>query len=73
MEHKASLTSELAFFNLERVPPTIFITVSGRQYEAFFSASELANLIPEYADFLGTAANSLTIAEAILHYHEYDA
>lgn len=73
MEHKVSLTSELAFFDLECVPPTIFLTVSEKPYEAFFSASELADLIPEYADFLGTAATPLTIAEAILDYHEYDA
>ncbi|MGI4872767.1 MAG: hypothetical protein ACRYFX_16530 [Janthinobacterium lividum] len=73
MENKASLTSELAFFDFEQVPPTVYITVDGKQYEAFFSVSELAGLITEHAIFLGTTANPLTIAESILHYHEYDA
>jgi hypothetical protein len=70
LENKASLTSELAFFDLEQVPPYIFITVAGKQCEAFFSASELADLIPEYEVALGHAASSLAISEALLHYHD---
>jgi hypothetical protein len=70
---KVSLTNELAFFDLERIPPTIIIKVDGVEYEAFFSVAELADLIPEYAAFLGTSAQPLAIAKAILDYHQYDA
>jgi hypothetical protein len=73
MANKVGLASQLAFFDLESVPPYLLITVDGQQYEAFFPVAELADLIPEYAAFLGVAASPQTIAEALLHYHEYDA
>ena len=68
-----SLTSELAFFDLERVPPDIFITVDGVAYEAFFSVPELADLLVDYTALLGAAATPAAIAKAILDYHHYDA
>ncbi|GAA4504662.1 hypothetical protein GCM10023172_31240 [Hymenobacter ginsengisoli] len=73
MTPSVSLTNELAFFNWERVPSTIFFTVDGVEYESFFSASELADLISEYAAYLGAAASPLAIAKAVLDYHKYDA
>jgi hypothetical protein len=73
MEDKASLTSQLTFFDFEQVPPTIFIMVDGKQYQSFFSASELADMIPEYFESLGKSATPLSVAKALLHYHEYDA
>jgi hypothetical protein len=73
MTPKVSLTSELAFFDLERIPPTIIIKVDGVAYEAFFPVAELADLIPEHAAFLGATAQPLAIAKAILDYHQYDA
>jgi hypothetical protein len=47
--------------------------VDGKQYQSFFSASELADMIPEYFESLGKSATPLSVAEALLHYHEYDA
>jgi hypothetical protein len=73
MEDKVSLTSQLAFFDFEQIPPTLFITIDGKHYQSFFSAAELADMIPEYFEGLGKAATPLSIAKALLHYHEYDA
>jgi len=72
MADKVSLTSQLAFFDFEQVPPTSFITLDGKRYESFFSAYELDELIPGYIASLGIAASPLAVAETLLHYHEYD-
>ena len=73
MTDKVSITSQLAFFDFEQIPPTSFITLDETRYECFFSASDLDEFIPGYAASLGAAASPLTIAEALLRYHEYDA
>jgi hypothetical protein len=73
MEDQISPTSQLAFFDFEQVPPTMVITVGGKRYQSFFSASELDDMIPDYFSSLGQAATPLAVAKALLHYHEYDA
>jgi hypothetical protein len=73
MTPRVSLTNELAFFDWERVPSTIFFTIDGVEYESLFSASELAELISEYTAYLGAAASPLAIAKAVLDYHKHDA
>lgn len=45
-EDLVSLTSQLAFFDFEQIPPTIFITIDGKHYHSFFFAAELADMIP---------------------------
>ncbi|MDJ0364084.1 hypothetical protein QMK33_02885 [Hymenobacter sp. H14-R3] len=73
MHNEANLNSQLVFFDLEQVPPYLFITVADKKHESFFSLSELADFIPEYTNSLGKTATPQTVAEALIHYHKYGA